>query len=73
MASARPVEAKPKDPQAPVVIEAGLTKSFWLRQGVFGRASSRAVGRSGSGVSFSLRRGHTLGGRRVGWARRRWA
>ncbi|MBL8575576.1 MAG: ABC transporter ATP-binding protein, partial [Hyphomicrobiaceae bacterium] len=53
---------KPKDPQAPVVIEArALTKSFWLRRGVFGRSEFRAVGRSGAGVSFSLRRGHTLG------------
>ena len=53
---------KPKDPQAPVVIEArALTKSFWLRRGVFGRIEFKAVGRSGAGVSFSLRRGHTLG------------
>ena len=53
---------KPKDPQAPVVIEArALTKSFWLRRGVFGRIEFKAVGRSGAGMSFSLRRGHTLG------------
>jgi peptide/nickel transport system ATP-binding protein len=51
-----------KDPQAPVVIEAeALTKSFWLRRGVFGRSEFRAVGRSGAGVSFRLRKGHTLG------------
>ncbi|HEY0857664.1 MAG TPA: ATP-binding cassette domain-containing protein, partial [Albitalea sp.] len=47
-----------KDPNAPVVIEAtGLTKSFWLRSGVFGRKEFRAV----KGASFKLRRGHTLG------------
>ncbi|MET0335766.1 MAG: dipeptide ABC transporter ATP-binding protein [Rhizobacter sp.] len=50
--------AKPKDPQAPVVIEAtALTKSFWLRTGVFGRREFQAV----KGASFTLRRGHTLG------------
>ena len=54
--------ARPKDADAPVVIEArGLTKSFWLRRGVFGRREFKAVGRSGAGVSFRLRRGHTLG------------
>jgi len=56
------VAGKPKDPQAPVVISArALTKSFWLRKGVFGRTEFKAVGRSGRGVSFELRRGHTLG------------
>jgi peptide/nickel transport system ATP-binding protein len=50
--------AKPKDPQAPVVIEAtGLTKSFWIRRGVFGRSEFQAV----KGASFRLRRGHTIG------------
>ena len=49
---------KPKDPAAPVVIEAeSLTKSFWLREGVFGRREFKAV----KGASFKLRRGHTLG------------
>jgi peptide/nickel transport system ATP-binding protein len=49
---------KAKDPQAPVIIEAtSLTKSFWLRSGVFGRKEFRAV----KGASFKLRRGHTLG------------
>ena len=49
---------KPKDPTAPVVIEAeSLTKSFWLRDGVFGRREFKAV----KGASFKLRRGHTLG------------
>jgi peptide/nickel transport system ATP-binding protein len=50
--------AKPKDPAAPIVIEAtGLTKSFWIRSGVFGRREFRAV----KGASFRLRRGHTIG------------
>ena len=51
-----------KDPHAPVVIEASaLTKSFWLKRGVFGRTEFKAVGRDGRGVTFALRRGHTLG------------
>jgi peptide/nickel transport system ATP-binding protein len=50
--------AAPKDPLAPVVIEAtGLTKSFWIRRGVFGRSEFQAV----KGASFRLRRGHTIG------------
>ncbi|MCM5678999.1 dipeptide ABC transporter ATP-binding protein [Schlegelella sp. S2-27] len=50
--------AKPKDPDAPVVLEVrSLAKSFWLRAGVFGRREFKAV----QGVSFQLRRGHTLG------------
>ena len=49
---------KAKDPNAAVIIEATkLTKSFWLRSGVFGRKEFRAV----KGASFKLRRGHTLG------------
>src|SRR5947207_4221722 len=49
---------KAKDPNAPVIIEAtGLTKSFWLKSGVFGRKEFQAV----RGASFQLRRGHTLG------------
>ncbi len=52
------VSGKIKDPAAPVVLEAtGLTKSFWLRSGVFGRREFKAV----KGASFTLRRGHTLG------------
>jgi peptide/nickel transport system ATP-binding protein len=48
----------PKDVLAPIVIDASnLTKSFWLRSGVFGRKEFRAV----KGASFTLRRGHTLG------------
>ncbi|MEO8278445.1 MAG: dipeptide ABC transporter ATP-binding protein [Ideonella sp.] len=50
--------SKAKDPAAPIIIEAsGLTKSFWLRSGIFGRKEFRAV----KGASFKLRRGHTLG------------
>ena len=47
-----------KDPQAPVVLEVrALAKSFWLRQGLFGKREFKAV----RDVSFALRRGHTLG------------
>ncbi|HKX41530.1 MAG TPA: dipeptide ABC transporter ATP-binding protein [Burkholderiaceae bacterium] len=50
--------AKPKDPNARVIIEAeALTKSFWLPSGVFGRKEFRAV----KGATFKLRQGHTLG------------
>ena len=49
---------KAKDPAAPVVLEAtGVTKSFWIRSGVFGRREFQAV----KGASFTLRAGHTLG------------
>jgi peptide/nickel transport system ATP-binding protein len=51
-------EAHPKDPNAPVLLEVkSLAKSFWLRQGVFGRREFKAV----RDVNFQLRRGHTLG------------
>ncbi|NUP87941.1 MAG: ABC transporter ATP-binding protein [Burkholderiaceae bacterium] len=50
--------AKPKDPDAPVVLEVkSLAKSFFLREGLFGTREFRAV----RGVNFQLRRGHTLG------------
>ncbi len=50
--------ATAKNPDAPIVIEAtDLSKSFWLRSGVFGRKEFKAV----RGASFTLRRGHTLG------------
>ena len=50
--------AAAKDANAPVVIEAtNLSKSFWLRKGVFGRKEFKAV----VDASFTLRRGHTLG------------
>ncbi len=49
---------KAKDPNAPIIIDASaLTKSFWLRKGVFGRIEFKAV----KGATFQLRRGHTLG------------
>jgi peptide/nickel transport system ATP-binding protein len=49
---------KPKDPQAPVVLEVkSLAKSFWLRQGLFGKREFKAV----QDVNFKLRKGHTLG------------
>jgi peptide/nickel transport system ATP-binding protein len=49
---------KAKDPQAPVVLEVrSLAKSFWLRQGLFGKREFKAV----QNVNFKLRRGHTLG------------
>jgi len=61
-ATSHATSAPPKDSDAPVILEArGLTKSFWIRQGVFGRREFKAVGRQGRGVSFTLRRGHTLG------------
>jgi peptide/nickel transport system ATP-binding protein len=57
-AAARPPTAKPKDPAAPVVLEVrALAKSFWLRQGVFGKREFKAV----QNVNFQLRKGHTLG------------
>jgi len=53
-----PRAAAPKDPAAPVVLRVeALSKSFWLRDGVFRRKAFAAV----KGVSFELRRGHTLG------------
>jgi peptide/nickel transport system ATP-binding protein len=57
-ASLDTAQAKAKDPQAPVVLEVrALSKSFWLKQGVFGRREFKAV----SNVNFQLKRGHTLG------------
>jgi len=51
-------EPKPKDPSAPVVLEVrGLSKSFWIKQGLFGRREFKAV----QNVNFQLRKGHTLG------------
>jgi peptide/nickel transport system ATP-binding protein len=50
--------AKPKDPNAPVVLEVkGLNKSFWIKQGLFGRREFKAV----QNVTFQLKKGHTLG------------
>ena len=56
--AAAPAPAAAKDPDAPVVLQVqALAKSFWLRQGLFSRREFKAM----QGVSFSLRRGHTLG------------
>jgi peptide/nickel transport system ATP-binding protein len=53
-----PAQAQAKDPQAPVVLEVrALSKSFWLKQGLFGKREFKAV----RDVNFKLRRGHTLG------------
>jgi peptide/nickel transport system ATP-binding protein len=53
-----PTPARSKDPNAPVVLQVrGLAKSFWLKQGLFGRREFKAV----HNVSFDLRKGHTLG------------
>jgi peptide/nickel transport system ATP-binding protein len=49
---------KAKDANAPVVLEVkSLAKSFWLKQGVFGKREFKAV----QNVNFQLRKGHTLG------------
>jgi len=57
-AAAPRAEARPRDAGAPVVLEVrALAKSFWLRQGLFGRREFKAV----QDVNFALRRGHTLG------------
>jgi len=51
-------QARPKDPNAPVVLQVrSLAKSFFLREGLFGKREFKAV----RDVSFELRRGHTLG------------
>jgi peptide/nickel transport system ATP-binding protein len=50
--------AKPKDATAPVVLEVkSLCKSFWIKEGLFGRREFKAV----QNVTFQLRKGHTLG------------
>jgi peptide/nickel transport system ATP-binding protein len=52
------VQAQPKDPNAPVVLEVrALAKSFWLKKGLFGKREFKAV----QNVNFQLKRGHTLG------------
>jgi len=56
--AAPPVPAVPRDAGAPVLIEArGLCKSFPIREGLFRSRAFKAV----QDVSFTLRRGHTLG------------
>ncbi len=55
-AAAHAAPAKAAD--APVILEvSGLQKSFWLKEGLFGKREFKAV----KGVSFQLRKGHTLG------------
>ena len=50
--------AKPKDPRSPVVLQVrALAKSFFIKQGLFGKREFKAV----QDVNFELRRGHTLG------------
>ncbi len=57
-AGAAAAPARAKDPNAPVLLEVrSLGKSFWLREGLFGRREFKAV----QNVSFRLRKGHTLG------------
>jgi len=57
-AEAEARDAQAKDPAAPVVLEVrSLAKSFWLKQGLFGKREFKAV----QGVNFQLRKGHTLG------------
>jgi peptide/nickel transport system ATP-binding protein len=52
------MQHRAKDPDAPVVLEvSGLKKSFWLKQGLFGKREFQAV----KGVNFKLRKGYTLG------------
>ncbi|MEO6279116.1 dipeptide ABC transporter ATP-binding protein [Roseateles sp.] len=51
-------DAVVKDDSAPVIMEVtGLQKSFWLKDGLFGKREFKAV----KGVNFKLRKGHTLG------------
>jgi peptide/nickel transport system ATP-binding protein len=50
--------AAAKDPDAPVVLEVrSLAKSFFLKEGLFGKREFKAV----QDVNFKLRKGHTLG------------
>ncbi|HMR71717.1 MAG TPA: dipeptide ABC transporter ATP-binding protein, partial [Rubrivivax sp.] len=50
--------ARPKDPRSPVVLQVrALAKSFFVKQGLFGKREFKAV----QDVNFELRRGHTLG------------
>jgi peptide/nickel transport system ATP-binding protein len=51
-------DLKAKDPNAPVILEArGLKKSFFFKDGLFGKKEFRAV----KDVNFKLRKGYTLG------------
>jgi peptide/nickel transport system ATP-binding protein len=56
--SSQVAQAVAKDETAPVVLEVrALAKSFWLKQGLFGKREFKAV----QDVNFQLRKGHTLG------------
>ena len=56
--TASTVVALVKNPDAPVVLEVrALAKSFFLKEGLFGKREFKAV----QNVNFQLRRGHTLG------------
>ncbi len=51
-------QAGTKDPDAPVVLEVrALAKSFFIKEGLFGKREFKAV----QDVNFKLRKGHTLG------------
>jgi peptide/nickel transport system ATP-binding protein len=51
-AGVAPTTAPAKDRDAPVLIEASaLTKSFWLKSGVFGRKEFKAVGKGAASAS----------------------
>ena len=58
-AAPRPrASARPRTrPRASSSRRSALTKSFWIRSGVFGRKEFKAV----KGATFTLRAGHTLG------------
>jgi peptide/nickel transport system ATP-binding protein len=57
-AAASTAQAVAKDPDAPVVLEVrSLAKSFFIKEGLFGKREFKAM----QGVSFKLRKGHTLG------------
>ncbi len=57
-AAAVRAQARGKDAASPVVLEVrSLAKSFWLKQGLFGKREFKAV----QNVNFQLKRGHTLG------------
>jgi len=57
-AGAQAQRARGSAPDDDIVLEVqGLKKSFWLREGLFGRREFQAV----KGVSFKLARGKTLG------------
>jgi peptide/nickel transport system ATP-binding protein len=50
--------AAAKNPDAPVVLEVrGLKKSFWIKEGLFGKREFKAV----KDANFKLRKGHTIG------------